>query len=105
VHLEAEPLDFPGGLLGKAGGLTLSESMARGVPFVAFRPIPGQEERNCDFLQESGAGVRVHGLDEVHYRLTHFIANPEHLKRMKTQAALIGRPRSAFQVAESILRA
>lgn len=90
-------------LVGKAGGLTSSEAMARGVPLVAFRPIPGQEERNCDYLQESGAAVRVHDLDELHFRLSHFLANPEHLERMKAQARLIGRPRSAFRVAESIL--
>jgi len=90
-------------LVGKAGGLTSSEAMARGVPLVAFRPIPGQEERNCDYLQESGAAVRVHDLDELHFRLSHFLANPGHLERMKAQARLIGNPRSAFRVAESIL--
>jgi processive 1,2-diacylglycerol beta-glucosyltransferase len=91
-------------LVGKAGGLTSSESMARGVPMVVFRPIPGQEERNCDYLQESGAAVRAHDLDELHYRLRHFLANPEHLGRMRSAAARIGRPRSAYQVAESVLR-
>jgi len=90
-------------LVGKAGGLTSSEAMARGVPLVAFRPIPGQEERNCDYQQESGAAVRVHDLDELHFRLSHFLANPGHLERMKAQARLIGNPRSAFRVAESIL--
>ena len=90
-------------LVGKAGGLTSSEAMARGVPLVAFRPIPGQEERNCDYLQESGAAVRVHDFDELHFRLSHFLANPEHLERMKAKARRIGHPRSAYRVAESIL--
>ena len=57
------------------------------------------EERNCDFLQESGAGVRVHDLDELHYRLHHFIANPEHVEWMRWRARAIGRPQSAFDVA------
>jgi processive 1,2-diacylglycerol beta-glucosyltransferase len=100
VHDFLEASDL---LVGKAGGLTSSEAMARGVPIVALRPIPGQEERNCDYLQESGAAVRVHDLDELHFRLTHFLSNPEHLARMKTNARAIGRPRSAFRVAESIL--
>jgi len=74
-----------------------------GVPMVVFRPIPGQEERNCDFLLESGAAVRAHDLDELHYRLRHFVENPEHLAQMRKRAAEIGRPRSAFDVARSIL--
>jgi processive 1,2-diacylglycerol beta-glucosyltransferase len=90
-------------LVGKSGGLTTSESMARGLPMVVYRPIPGQEERNCDFLLEAGAAVRAHDLDELHYRLQHFVADPEHLARMRGKAAGIGRPRSAFDVARSVL--
>ncbi len=71
---------------------------------VVFRPIPGQEERNCDYLQESGAAHRVHDLDELQVRLRHFLTDPGHLARMKAAAVSIGRPRSAFQVAESLLR-
>jgi processive 1,2-diacylglycerol beta-glucosyltransferase len=90
-------------IVGKSGGLTSSEAMARGVPMVVFRPIPGQEERNCDFLQENGAALRAHDLDELHYRLRHFLSVPEHLAAMRSHAAVIGRPHSAFDVARSIL--
>jgi processive 1,2-diacylglycerol beta-glucosyltransferase len=90
-------------LVGKSGGLTVSEAMARGVPMVVYRPIPGQEERNCDFLQEAGAGVRAHDLDELHFRLQHFVKRPEDHARMRERAVAIGRPRSAFDVARSVL--
>jgi processive 1,2-diacylglycerol beta-glucosyltransferase len=100
VHVFLEAADL---LVGKAGGLTSSESMARGVPIIAVRPIPGQEERNVDYLQESGAAVRVHDLFDLHVRLTHFVGNRADLERMKGNARGIGRPDSAFQVAKSIL--
>ena len=90
-------------LVGKSGGLTTSEAMARGLPMVVYRPIPGQEERNCDFLLEEGAAVRAHDLDELHYRLAHFVSDSNHLDRMRTKASAIGRPRSAFEVARSVL--
>jgi processive 1,2-diacylglycerol beta-glucosyltransferase len=89
--------------VGKSGGLTSSEAVARGLPLVVYRPIPGQEERNCDYLQESGAAVRVHDLDELHYRLHHFVANPAHLARMAERARAIGRPRAAHDVARKVL--
>ena len=100
VDLFLEAADL---LVGKAGGLTSSEAMARGVPIVAVRPIPGQEERNCDYLQESGAAVRVHDLFDLHVRLTHFLGNRADLERMQANARAIGRPDSAFRVARSIL--
>jgi len=100
VHLFLEAADL---LVGKAGGLTSSEAMARGVPIVAVRPIPGQEERNCDYLQEAGAAVRVHDLFDLKVKVTHFLANPADLERMKGNARAIGRPDSAFRVARSVL--
>ena len=45
-------------LLGKPGGLTTSEALARGLALVIVNPIPGQEERNSDHLLEEGAAIR-----------------------------------------------
>ena len=41
--------------VGKPGGLTTSEALAKGLPMVVINPIPGQEERNSDHLLEEGA--------------------------------------------------
>jgi processive 1,2-diacylglycerol beta-glucosyltransferase len=90
-------------MVGKSGGLTMSEAMARGLPMIVFRPIPGQEERNCDFLQETGAGVRVHDYEELHYRLMSYVMHPEHLEVMRAAAVRIGRPRSSHDVARTVL--
>ena len=91
-------------IVGKSGGLTCSEAMARGVPMAIFRPIPGQEERNCDYLQESGAAVRVHDFEDLRQRLTRFLTHPELLKAMRAKAEGIGRPRSAYDVAKAVMR-
>jgi len=90
-------------MVGKSGGLTMSEAMARGLPMIVFRPIPGQEERNCDFLQETGAGVRVHDYEELHFRLMSYVMHPEHLEVMRAAAVRIGRPRSSHDVAAALL--
>jgi Glycosyltransferase family 28 C-terminal domain len=49
-------------LVGKPGGLTSSEALARGLALVIVRPIPGQEERNADHLLEAGAAIRCNNL-------------------------------------------
>lgn len=47
-------------LIGKAGGLTVSECLSLGLPMLVYRPLPGQEEANTDFLmQHEGKGVRA----------------------------------------------
>jgi processive 1,2-diacylglycerol beta-glucosyltransferase len=55
--------------IGKPGGLTASEVMAAGVPMVISSPIPGQEERNSDYLLEQGAAIKTNDLTIVAYKL------------------------------------
>ena len=43
----------------KPGGLTTSESLASGLPIIAINPIPGQEEENAKFLENSGAAIWI----------------------------------------------
>jgi processive 1,2-diacylglycerol beta-glucosyltransferase len=48
-------------MLGKPGGLTTSEALAKGLVFVIVNPIPGQEERNADHLLD-GVALRYNNL-------------------------------------------
>ena len=63
IHRTGFTADFPELLaaatlvVGKAGGLTVAETSALGVPMVVYEPIPGQEEYNADYLLEHAAGV------------------------------------------------
>ena len=41
------------------GGLTSSEALAKGIPMVISNPIPGQEDRNVEFLLNAGAAIKV----------------------------------------------
>ena len=46
-------------IVGKPGGLTTCEALAKGLVFVIVNPIPGQEERNSDHLLENWRGDQV----------------------------------------------
>ena len=43
----------------KAGGLTVSECLAKNLPMVIVNPIPGQEERNTDYLIKHNFAVKL----------------------------------------------
>ena len=60
----------------KSGGLTTSECLALGLPMVVRDPIPGQEERNADFILEAGAGVKAHGLASLRFKVAELLATP-----------------------------
>ncbi|QZA32506.1 UDP-N-acetylglucosamine 2-epimerase [Hydrogenibacillus sp. N12] len=49
----------------KSGGLTTSEAVAMEVPMVFFKPIPGQEAANADFLAGAGVAVITRQLDDL----------------------------------------
>ena len=63
--------------VGKPGGLSSSECMAAGLPMVLINPIPGQEERNSDFLLEEGAAVRCNYTTTVGYKIDILLRDPD----------------------------
>jgi processive 1,2-diacylglycerol beta-glucosyltransferase len=87
----------------KPGGLTTSECLALGLPMIVHAPIPGQEERNCDFLLESGAGVKAVDLTALAYRVATLFGDRPRLARMAAAARALGRPAAARDVLRLVL--
>ena len=88
--------------VGKPGGLTTSEILAKGVPMVVINPIPGQEERNSDHLLEEGAAIRCNNLPALSYKIEKLMNTPEKLASMKESARLLGKPDAANQVVDRL---
>lgn len=87
----------------KPGGLTTSETLARGAAMVIVNPTPGQESRNSDFLLENGAAIKVNNLATLTYKVAPLLDQPERLALVKANAKKLGRPRAAFDVVEKAL--
>ena len=87
--------------VGKPGGLSSSECMAAGLPMVIIGPIPGQEERNADYLLEEGAAVRCNYSTTVGYKIATLLADPARLEAMAASARRVGRPDAAAVVAKT----
>lgn len=91
-------------MVGKAGGLTTSEALARGLPMALIEPIPGQEERNADHLLEAGAAIRCNNLPAAAWKIATLLGDTARLKEMRDAARLLGRPGAAAAIAEDALR-
>ena len=82
----------------KPGGLSVSECLAKQRPMLLVSPIPGQEERNADYLLESGAAIKAVDGATLVFKLATLMAEPARLAAMSAAAARIGRPGAAADV-------
>lgn len=87
----------------KPGGLTTSECLALGLPMIINSPIPGQEERNADFLLEQGAAMKAIDGVTLEYRIRTLLDHPEKLAAMRACAKALGRPLAAREVLHHVL--
>ena len=90
-------------LVGKAGGLTSSEAVARGLVLVIVNPIPGQEERNSDHFLEEGIAIRCNNLPALAYKIDALIADQERFGRMKENVKRVARPHAASDIVTIVL--
>jgi processive 1,2-diacylglycerol beta-glucosyltransferase len=91
-------------MVGKAGGLTTSEALARALPMALIEPIPGQEERNADHLLEAGAAIRCNNLPATAWKISALLDDAARVEKMREAAKSLGRPRAASDIAEDALR-
>jgi processive 1,2-diacylglycerol beta-glucosyltransferase len=85
-------------LIGKAGGVTVSEALAKRLPMLLYGSIPGQEESNAQFLVGQGAAVAASTPGELAEALEALLARPERLGAMRHVAARLSRPDAAAVV-------
>ena len=90
-------------VVSKPGGLTTSETLARGAVMVIVNPIPGQESRNSDYLLENGAAIKANNIATLAYKVDELLGDRPRLERMRANVRRIARPRAAFDVVEKSL--
>jgi processive 1,2-diacylglycerol beta-glucosyltransferase len=89
--------------IGKPGGLTTAEAMSCGLPMVIYQPIPGQEERNSDFLLENGAAVKCNQLATMAYKVDLLLKNPERMAKMRQRALGLSHPDAARRIIQKLI--
>jgi processive 1,2-diacylglycerol beta-glucosyltransferase len=89
--------------VGKAGGLSSSEALARGLVLVIVNPIPGQEERNADHFLEEGVAIRCNTLATLSWKISALLEDGARLDRMRENVARLRRPDAAARIVSIVL--
>lgn len=81
-------------LVTKPGGLTTSEALAKKLPMIMINPIPGQEDRNAEFLLNMGAALKVSKTFTVGDAVYALFSNSERMKNLKEAISVLAKPDS-----------
>lgn len=87
----------------KPGGLTSSESLASHLPILITNPIPGQEEENAEFLENSGAAVWIKREDDIDSVIDTVLNDENKLEIMKQNSIKIAKPNSTKDICHILL--
>jgi processive 1,2-diacylglycerol beta-glucosyltransferase len=92
-------------VVSKAGGLTCSEALIKRTPLVIFRPTPGQEVRNAQYLESGGAAVHADSVGMVAHTVARWLGDPAERERVRANAGRLARPLAAETIARRVLEA
>lgn len=105
VHEVHELMAASDVIITKAGGLTVSESLAIGRPLIIYRPIPGQEQDNTKYLTMAGAAVSAENWHQFLETMEELLSTPETLRQMGEISKRLGRPHAARDIAQIMIQA
>ena len=87
----------------KSGVLTTSECLAMGLPMLVVSPIPGQEERNADFLLEHGAALKAYDEAGLDFRVRLLLRDRNRLTELRDNSRQLGKPHAAGNILSMVL--
>ena len=79
-------------LITKPGGMTIAEALIKEIPLIIMSPLPGQEQRNEQFIVNMGAAVTIEDTNNIDIVLYQIIENPIRIRHMKEMAKNLARP-------------
>jgi UDP-N-acetylglucosamine:LPS N-acetylglucosamine transferase len=90
-------------LVTKAGGLTLAEAFACGVPIVVHDVLAGQETGNLEYVRQCGAVEYAPNAEELARLSTELYDDPARRARLAECGGRLARPTAAAEIARAML--
>jgi len=72
-------------LITKPGGMTCTEGLAKGIPMLFHKPLPGQEEENSQYFASKGWGTPIGSLDDITAWIKRLTNNYEEVVRTREE--------------------
>ena len=88
----------------KPGGLSTSEILVTATPMVIVDPIPGQEQRNSDYLLDRGAARILFDYRTALIKARALMADEAELERLRRCARALARPEAGRTIVTEVLR-
>ena len=90
-------------LVTKCGGITVSEALAKGLPMIIYKPMPGQEGENANYLWRHRAAIIAKSEHRLRNAITRMVNDEEFCERFRQNCLKLGCPDSAKVSAALIL--
>jgi len=103
VHNVDEIMEMSSLVITKPGGLTTAEALAKDLPMIIVRPIPGQEAKNTGFLLEQGVAVRAEDSADIAALTQELLLNKTKLDEMRMRSGGLKKPNAAMDIARLVL--
>jgi len=103
IDFVQEIMDFADIIVTKGGGITLSEALAKGMAIVVVNAIPGQEERNVEYLLRREAIIEAQDTHSVPDEILRLLENPKKLYHLKEKARENSMPDSSLRIVDLIM--
>jgi processive 1,2-diacylglycerol beta-glucosyltransferase len=98
-------MDFSDIIITKGGGITISESLAKGMAIILSRPIPGQEERNVEYLLGRKAVIQADEVEEIAAAVKSLLDDPKKMYNLKEAAKANAFIDSSLRIVDLVLEA
>lgn len=95
VDVMMDAADF---IITKPGGLTTSESLAKGLPMITMNPLPGQEDRNLNFLVNNGVAIMVNDTYSVSEAINQMFKCPWRVEMLRESVKHLGKPNATAEL-------
>ena len=90
-------------LLTKAGGVTMFEALAKKLPILIYKPLPGHERNNTRFLVKHKAAMLTKSKEQVVETIIKCINDPSMLNSIKEPIDRISKPFAARDAANIVI--
>ena len=101
VDVMMDASDF---IISKPGGLTTSEILAKGLPMITMNPLPGQEDRNLNFLVNNGAAIMVNNTYTISEALHQLLSCDWRVELLCESVKRLGKPNAAGELYEFVCK-